>query len=207
VSSTIEALPSATSVHQTSYGWLCDALRGAARGEASGPGIDAIGCRATGALNALLAAHPVDRRGRCRSCRRPGALLGRGRRTCLIYWTAHYWLLQPVEALRFRLDPEVQVHGDASSPSHTVDRDVTDAQPQGAPGSSGQPPRRPIPTPVVPPPLPPRRCPRAGRPDPDHGGTGVYSDNSPRSRRVPPRNPVTGPTSLGRSLLLAGDKT
>ena len=200
MSSTIEALPSAPSAHQASYGWLCDTLHGVARAEAFGPGIGAIGCRASAALNALLAAHPVDRRGRCRSCRRPGALFGRGRRTCLSYWTANYWLLQPVEALRFRLDPELQVHVDASSPSHTGDRDSTDVLSAIEPdlGVSLQ-------TPVVPPPLPPRRCPRAGRPDADHGGTGVYSDNSPRSRRVPCRNPVTGPVALGRSVLLTGD--
>ncbi|MGH3925386.1 MAG: hypothetical protein ACRDTT_21435, partial [Pseudonocardiaceae bacterium] len=39
-------------------------------------GVDSIQSRACAALYALLMAHPVDRRGRCRSCRRPGAVLG-----------------------------------------------------------------------------------------------------------------------------------
>jgi hypothetical protein len=103
VLSTTEATTSAPSAHQTSYGWLREVLRGAARAEVvSGPRIGTIGCRTTGALDALMTAHPVDRRGRCRSCRRPGRWFGRRRRTCLVYWTAHYWLFQPVEALRFR---------------------------------------------------------------------------------------------------------
>jgi hypothetical protein len=85
--------------------------------------------------------------------------------------TAHYWLLQAVEALRFRLGPKLQLHMAAPSPSNTVDRDVTDALPRSASGSGG-PPSEPRQTPVVPPPLPPRRFLRAGRPDPDHGGVG-----------------------------------
>jgi hypothetical protein len=169
VSSTTETTPSVPSAHQTSYGWLRDMLRGAERAEVtSGPGIGTMGYRATAALNALLAAHPVDQRGRCRSCRRPGALWGRGRRTCLIYWTTRYWLLQPLEALRLRLDPELPVHVDAPSPSHTVDRDVIDALPRRAPDSEG-PPGEPTQSPVVSPPLPPRRFTRVGQPDPEPG--------------------------------------
>lgn len=207
VPSTSEATTSAPSAHQTSYGWLREALRGAARAEvATGPGIGTIGCRATAALDALLAAHPVDRRGRCRSCRRPGALWGRGRQTCLIYWTVRYWLLQPVEALRFRLDPELQGHVDASSPSNTVDRDVTDALPRGAPDSSGRPPRWPMQTPVVPPPLPPRTFLRAGRPDPDHGGVGELPI-APDPVVSHPDAPSPPPPHLGRSLLITGGMT
>ncbi|MGH3599689.1 MAG: hypothetical protein ACRDQH_05325, partial [Pseudonocardiaceae bacterium] len=165
MSSTTEATASAPSAHQTSHGWLCEVLRGAVQAEAaSGPGIGTIECRATAALNALLAAHPVDRRGRCRSCRRPGAWWGRGRRTCLIYWTVHYWLLQPVEALPFRLNPELQVH-----------MDVTDALPRSSCHPS-DPRTEPFQTPAVPPPLPPRRVPPGGTAGPTHGGIGVYSD-------------------------------
>ncbi|HEY6423750.1 MAG TPA: hypothetical protein VIY28_10985 [Pseudonocardiaceae bacterium] len=42
-------------------------------------GIGRVGCGACAGLYALLTAHPVDGRGRCWSCRRPG-WLGRRRR-------------------------------------------------------------------------------------------------------------------------------
>lgn len=41
-------------------------------------------------------------------------------------------------------------------------------------------------TPAVPLPLPPREFREAGRPEPDHGGTGEHSSDGPRSRRVHP---------------------
>lgn len=187
------------SADQTSHGRLSGVLRGAMWAAVeSGPGVSSIGYRASAALNALLAAHPVDQGGRCRSCRRPRVLLGRRRRKCQIYWTARYWLNQPDEALSHLASAR---YLDARPPSTDKDHwDSTDALPAIEPDLGV-----PLQTPAAPPPLPPRRCPRAGRPDPDHGGTGVYSDNSPRSRRVPHRNPVTGPASLGRSLLLTRD--
>jgi hypothetical protein len=67
----------AMSVHQTSHDQLRGMLRGAVRAAVESDGaLGSVGCRASVALDALLAAHPVDRVGRCRSCRRPGALLG-----------------------------------------------------------------------------------------------------------------------------------
>jgi hypothetical protein len=83
------------SVHQTSHGQLSGVLRVAARvAVESESEVGSIGCRASAALYSLLAAHPVDRRGRCRSCRGPG-WLGRRRRVCMVFQKAHYWLRQP----------------------------------------------------------------------------------------------------------------
>jgi hypothetical protein len=48
-------------------------------------------------------AHSVDRRGRCRSCRRPGAVLGLRRRRCRVHGEARFCLQQPAEFLRSRL--------------------------------------------------------------------------------------------------------
>lgn len=149
MSSTTEATTSASSAHQTSYGWLREVLCGAVQAEvASRPGIGTIGCRATAALNALL--------------------------------------LQPVEALRFRPGPELQVHLDAPSPSNTFARDVADAPPRSAP-SSAEPRTEPFQTPAVPSPLPPRRFPQSGTAGPTHGRVGVYS--APRPRRGPSDDP------------------
>ena len=66
-------------------------------------GIDSIQFRACAALYTLLIAHPVDQRGRCRSCRRPGAVLGLRRRRCRVHGEACFCLLQPAEFLRSRL--------------------------------------------------------------------------------------------------------
>lgn len=69
-------------------------------------GIDSIQSRACAALYALLTAHPVDRRGRCRACRRPG--MGLGRRRCRVHGQARFWLLQqPAEFLSARLASEL----------------------------------------------------------------------------------------------------
>jgi hypothetical protein len=85
-------------VHQISHHLMCDALsetlRQAVRARPSAAeGISSIGCRATAVLYSLLLDHPIDRRGRCRSCRRrhEDALLGI--RGCRIHLTAGYWLL------------------------------------------------------------------------------------------------------------------
>ncbi|MGH3976311.1 MAG: hypothetical protein ACRDS9_23760, partial [Pseudonocardiaceae bacterium] len=92
-------------IEQTSHRLVCDALRQAV---AAGPGddasgIDSIRYRAAAVLYTLLLDHPLDRRGRCRSCRRSGAMIGPRRRPCRIYLRASYWLLRPpdeAEALR-----------------------------------------------------------------------------------------------------------
>lgn len=62
--------------------------------------IGSIRWRAAAVLYLLLRDHPIDRWGRCRSCRRSGAIIGLRRRRCRIHITVSYWLLrQPNEAL------------------------------------------------------------------------------------------------------------
>lgn len=99
-------------VDQISHRLMCDALRGfllkASRARPGAlEGIGSTGCRAGAVLYTLLIDHPVDRRGRCRSCRWSGAVI-RFRR-CRIHITAISWLLlQPDEAtLRSHLAGEL----------------------------------------------------------------------------------------------------
>lgn len=86
------------SVHQISYDLLHQGLR-AVLLEAVESGaadlIELIEVKACAALYGLLLDHPVDRRGRCRSCRRPGALFGWRRRRCRVRIEASFWLHQP----------------------------------------------------------------------------------------------------------------
>jgi hypothetical protein len=90
---------------QTSYQLIGDALRGLlCRAVQVGPGavegIGSVPCQAVAVLYTLLRDHAIDRRGRCRSCRRPGAIVVLRRRPCRIYLRASYWMLrQPNEAL------------------------------------------------------------------------------------------------------------
>ncbi|MDQ3762634.1 MAG: hypothetical protein M3460_13500 [Actinomycetota bacterium] len=79
-----------SSVYQTSYALLCQKLRGVLvekvqAGCGAVDGIDSVLRRASAALYMLLMDHPVDRRGRCRSCRRPGAVFGFRRRHCRVH--------------------------------------------------------------------------------------------------------------------------
>jgi len=101
-------------VHQTSHELLREALRGAmgvAVGSERGDGgIGSIPWRASAALYALLGAHPVDRRGRCRSCRGLRALLGRGRRVCRVLVVARFYLHQPKDILLSLLASELRQH-------------------------------------------------------------------------------------------------
>ncbi|MGH3804927.1 MAG: hypothetical protein ACRDTD_33240, partial [Pseudonocardiaceae bacterium] len=56
--------------------------------------------RASAVLYLLLLDHPIDRQGRCRSCPRPGTVIGFRRRPCRIHLRANYWLLrQPDNAM------------------------------------------------------------------------------------------------------------
>lgn len=96
------------SAHQAIYDVLYTALRRVLReGVQAGPdaeeGINSLQCRVTGALYALLMAHPIDRHGRCRCCRRPGSVLGRRRQSCVVYVEVNHWLHQSDERLRARV--------------------------------------------------------------------------------------------------------
>lgn len=90
--------------HQTTYALLRETLHTVLRAAVeAGPdalgGIGSVPCRAGVVLYLLLSDHPVDRQGRCRSCRRPGAILGPRRRRCRVHIMACYWLNQPNAAL------------------------------------------------------------------------------------------------------------
>jgi hypothetical protein len=136
------------SVFQTSYDLMCRVLHRVLRdavqaGPGAAGGIGTVEGRAVAALYLLLVDHPIDQRGRCRSCRRLGAVFGLRWRCCRVYVKAALWLRQPEEVLRRLLADELGL-------------------------AAPTPPTDPLPTPAVSPsPIPP-----AGRPDPDHGGAG-----------------------------------
>lgn len=160
-------------VDQTSHQLMCDALRGVLlravhAGLGALDGIGSIQCQASAVLYLLLRDHPIDRRGRCRSCRRSGVMVGLRRRCCRIHLTASYWLLrQPDKAqLLSHLAGELGLdtappHGagsppDQSGPAPTARNDPsdTDVLPriETEPLDPRIPPHQ---TPAVPPPLPP----------------------------------------------------
>ncbi|MGH4007579.1 MAG: hypothetical protein ACRDTH_05320 [Pseudonocardiaceae bacterium] len=70
-------------------------------------GIGSIQLRACAVLYMLLHDHTLDRRGRCRSCRHPCALLGKRRRRCRIYVEASFWLRQPDDVVLRHLTSEL----------------------------------------------------------------------------------------------------
>ncbi len=192
------------SVDQASYDLTCRMLRGALldavqAGPEAMSGIGSVQLRASAALYGLLLDHPIDKPGRCRSCRPPGALFGWRRRRCRVHIKAAYWLHQQnVPFLLSQLAGELRR---TATGAPATNRDAADVLPR-IELDVGIPPTQPSQAPAVSPPLPPQRFPRAGRPDPTHGGTGVNTD-SPRSRRVPPGQFRTALDS-GSSLLLTG---
>ncbi|MGQ0776396.1 MAG: hypothetical protein ACT4NY_18550 [Pseudonocardiales bacterium] len=103
-------------VYETSYGLLRETLHSVLwaiieSGPGTGSGMDSVPWRASAALYSLVEGHPVDRRGRCRSCRRPGAVLGWTRRRCQVRISACFWLHQPDEPLlRGLLARELEQH-------------------------------------------------------------------------------------------------
>lgn len=103
---------SAPSVHQTSNKLLREALHEVLRaavqaGPGAANGIGSVPCRAVAALYLVLLNHPIDRRGRCRSCRRPGAVFGRRRRRCRVHGAAHLYLRESGEFLLSHLAREL----------------------------------------------------------------------------------------------------
>ena len=104
IDTTLWAMKNLT-VKQTNHRLVCDALRGVLRRLAqAGPGaveeIDSMLYRVSAVVYTLLLVHPIDRRGRCRSCRRPGTIIGLRRRPCRIHLKASYWLrCQPNDAI------------------------------------------------------------------------------------------------------------
>lgn len=145
-------------VDQTSHRLVCEALRETVR---AGPGargrIGSIRYRASAVLYLLLLAHPIDRRGRCRSC--PDMISGLRPRPCQIHLRASDWLLHhSEEVLLSHLAREL---GAGSVPPSRGTADT---------------PHRPGLTvrarPAVPFPLPVREVREAGRPTPPTAGPG-----------------------------------
>ena len=102
------------SEHQAIYDVMYTALRrvlreGVQASPGAAEGLDSLPCRVSGALYALLMAHPIDRHGRCRSCRRPGSVLGRRRQDCVVYFEVSCWLSQPDPLLRARIAHQWQL--------------------------------------------------------------------------------------------------
>lgn len=159
----------------------------------------------------MLLAHPIDWRGRCRSCRRSGAVLGLRRRPCRVYIDAGFYLLASGELLRTHLVCELGLTGllhrePEGSPEHGSPTCAAPAAGQGdidvLPRITTDPDERSRSTsqaPVVPSPLPPHSSPRTGRPEPDHGGPGERPDR-PRPRRGPPSDSPPD----GLRLMIAG---
>ncbi len=92
------------SADEAIYGVVYTALRrilreGVQAGPGADEGIDSLQCRFAGALYALLMAHPIDRHGRCRCCRRPGSVIGPRRQRCVVYVEVNHWLHQSDEGL------------------------------------------------------------------------------------------------------------
>lgn len=93
-------------VDQTSHRLVREALRETVRaGPGAGERVGSIRYRASAVLYLLLLEHPIDGRGRCRSC--PGVMIGLRPRPCQIHLRASDWLLHhPDEALLSHLARE-----------------------------------------------------------------------------------------------------
>ncbi|MGH4023969.1 MAG: hypothetical protein ACRDRV_05220 [Pseudonocardiaceae bacterium] len=176
---------------------LCEMLRGVLVNgvEAGVHGVGSIEMRAVAALYGLLMDHPVDRRGRCRSCRRQGEVLGLRRRRCRVHRTVHFYLYQPDSFLLSHLAGELGLPKLAGS-------DPEDTEVLPVSGTDPNDPRTTSQSPVVsPPPFLPGGFPRAGRPDPEPGEV-AQRPESPRPRRAPfaapdePEPPASGGLSL-----------
>ncbi|HET9254073.1 MAG TPA: hypothetical protein VFO16_02580 [Pseudonocardiaceae bacterium] len=135
---------------------VCDALGDEVRHavRAAGPdafdGTASIQHRAAAALYLLLLDHPVDRQGRCRSCRRPGAMITFRSRRCRILVMASYWLLCQSGGARPRSLLAPDLAGDTTSGAPAGSRAEPAQTPAGRRSS-------------LPPP-----CAPGGQPDPNH---------------------------------------
>lgn len=183
------------SAHQTSYDLTCqmlhEVLLNVVRDGLGAKGrIRLAQFKAVAVLYGLLLEHPVDGRGRCRSCRRSDGLLRGGRRRCRVYMKAAFWLHQPdVAFLLSQLAHELGLTaapppttGDAPGHLQASDPEDTDTLPTIAAASR---------TLALPPPPRPRSSHEAGRPDPTHGGTGD-DPYGPWSRRAPSEDLPSG---------------
>ncbi|MGH3903804.1 MAG: hypothetical protein ACRDTE_06400 [Pseudonocardiaceae bacterium] len=154
--------------------------------------IGSVPGRVVVALYMLVMAHPVDRRGRCRSCRRSGAVFGWRWRHCRVYGEASVWLHQSAEFVGAQLArelglaaprPDAGAAGEESAEGAApgADADATDVLPRIVTDRDDRP------TTPQAPAVPPSASlaggvPRAGWPVLDHGGAGeAYPDTPPVS--------------------------
>lgn len=157
---TIKATRPAPSAHQTSHSLLrqalLDTLLAAVESRGGGRGVSSVQCRTGAALYALLGEHSIDRRGRCRRCRGPRPLLGRGRRVCRVLVAARFYLHQPDDVLSHLVDS-------AASPAPAPGGSPQARRPDANHGGAEEPtPRRPRPRRA--PPDHQARPPSGGRP-------------------------------------------
>jgi len=101
------------SVYQASHGLLCDELRewlssAVEPGGSVQDGSEPTQWRAGAVVYSLLRDHAIDRKGRCRLCRRPSAIFGRRRRRCQVHIAANFYLRQPDQFVRSHLSFELQ---------------------------------------------------------------------------------------------------
>lgn len=94
-----------STVGQTSHRLISEALgdelrRAVQAGRSVADQADSIRYRVSAVLYLLLRDHAIDHRGRCRSCRRPGAMINIRRQPCRILIKARYWLLRPPDEVQ-----------------------------------------------------------------------------------------------------------
>ncbi len=100
----------------------------AAVGSGRGGGIGSVPGRACAALYALLRAHEIDRRGRCRCCH--GNTVVARRRTCRVFVTARFYLQQPEDVLLRDLAGELNEPGLTGAGADQLDPEATDVLPR-----------------------------------------------------------------------------
>lgn len=170
-------------VGQTSHRLISEALGNElCRAVHAGPSIadqaELIRYRVSAVLYLLLRDHAIDRRGRCRSCRRPGAVITIRRQPCRILIKARYWLLHPPEdaqllSLLAAELPAKLLSSSSASQAHRPIHSSPDKQGRGRgrgdtdvlsthPASRST---EPVQTLAFPSMGPPHSCPGTGRPD------------------------------------------
>jgi hypothetical protein len=86
--------------HTEAVAYLRGVLHTVVDNRSGADAVDRIGWRTGAVLYLLLRDHPINRWGRCRSCRYTGTIIGFRRRHCRVHITTNYWLLrQPDEVL------------------------------------------------------------------------------------------------------------
>jgi hypothetical protein len=176
-----------STVGQTSHRLINEALADELRQAVhAGPSIadqaDSIRYRVSAVLYLLLRDHSIDRRGRCRSCRRPGAMITIRRQPCRILIKARYWLLRPPDEAQLLSLLAAEL---PATPHRRPARAKPTDRSTPAPTSRAETAASTTPTccpPTLPSLPPPRSCPGTGRPNSLQNQTGAHPNGSVRSR-------------------------